>query len=620
MKKIFHLDTKRLESIRKNPALAWDFFPATRIDLWDIPELDTDKGNLWDIDFIPCYSSQFFCVLLRINQTDMKAHDRAYQHGGGFVFQLAETREKNELTDVFTVFGTSPLEEREQLKWSRFFVYYKDIDLVFKRIEDAEIVVEIDKEYTYMLAMVPWYYADPLGPLRTKRIGFNIIVPQPIESENPVQYYSLISGRRIMAEQKLRDYVVYELEDPQPPSSGFEVDYALESKHFSKGEPGSVRFCVNTQGGGEITASIEADDATIATGTFNLSSGVNDLRLGFDTESLGTGRNQLRFNLTATSFEESFDLDVLIIDFDKISEIREKVSKISKQGSDNPKIKESLVAIEWKLELLEGEISALKPHQAPWNIQELIEQLERDMSHVEKGEDLFVRGEQIRLGLKSKQDGSLQPYSMYIPHTFEEGTSGLLVMLHGSGTNDERAMKVAEPLERFDEPGMMIVTPFARGESHLYLPEEAILEIIEVTEKMMDLFAIPKEKIILGGFSMGGLGVLGSFFKRPDLYHNLMLISAAMKIHEGAKLVKDYTAEDFLQKLAQANLVIFHGADDRNVSYADLKQVHERLLELNPDIAIHVAEGVGHQLSPEWGEKIMKFINNVGQARQISFG
>ena len=51
------------------------------------------------------------------------------------------------------------------------------------------------------------------------------------------------------------------------------------------------------------------------------------------------------------------------------------------------------------------------------------------------------------------------------------------------------------------ETKMIIISPLARGESHHYLPEESIQEIIEVTDKMIELFSRPKEKIVLGGYS-----------------------------------------------------------------------------------------------------------------------
>jgi predicted esterase len=609
MNKIFFVDSLQLDRIRESPSRAWDDFPATKIDLWEIPELENDLENLWEIDFIPCYSEQYFCILVRINQTDMKARDRAYQNGGGFVFQLAQIRDNNELSDVFTVFGTSPLEEREQLKWSRFFVYYKDIDLVFKKAEDGVIVVEKDDEYTYMLVMAPWHYADPLGPFLTKSIGFNIIVPQPINAKHPVQYYSLIPGWKIMAEQELRDYVVYDLEDPRPPEDGFEVECSLDNKYHKKGEPITIHLGLNASSDMTLDASVVVNDETVADKELVLSQGMNTLQLEFHTESHQTGRIPVTLNLAG----KSYGMEVLIVDSERIFKIEKRVAELSKQKTNYLQLKESLVTVEWMLELLEKKLQSLKPHQAPWHIQGLIDRLERSMQRVESGESLFVRNEPLKLGMRSELDGTLQPYSLYIPSTFEEGTSGLLIMLHGSGTNDERFLEGIGPLNKYDKTRMMVVAPFARGESHMFIPEESLLDIIEVTEKLMELFSIPQEKIVLGGFSMGGTGVLGAYLKRPDLFQNLMIISGDMKARDNMEIAKDYTTEDSLKQLAQANLIIFHGADDINVNYAELKPVHERLLELNPDIEIHIAEGFGHQMLPDWEEKMMRFIERVNK-------
>ena len=614
MTKIFYLDSKKFKEIKEKPSLAWKLFPATRIDLWEIPGLEVDRDNLWEVDFIPCYTSQYFCIIVRINQTDIEPRDRAYQHGGGFVFQLAQPRANDELTDVFTVFGTSPLEKREKLQWSRFFVYYKDIDLVFTKAEDGETVVEIDNEHTYMLAMAPWNYADPLGPFLTKVIGFNIIVPQPIEAKHPVQDYSLIPGWKIMSEQELRDYVVYELEKPQPPSSGFEIEYKLGNKHYSQGTPGLIRLGVNSSSVDKIDVSIEAEGNVLASKKFRLSKGLNEFSLEFDTSLLNAGRIQLKLILGTSSSQSSHDLELLIINDEKISEMRKKVSMLSEESTYDLKMSESLVTIDWLLESLDEELASLKPHQSPLKVEELIARLERDLRTVESGESLFVMGRQLRLGLQSKQDATLQPYSLYIPPTYEEAISGLIVLLHGSGTNDEQSLRRAGPPEKFDKTRMILVAPLARGVSHYYLPEVSIQEIIEITEKMLEIFSIPQEKVVLVGFSMGGFGVLNTFFHRPDFFRNLVLISGSMKAYEEMEVVKDFTTEESLRELAKTNLIIFHGAEDLNVNYAELKPVHDQLLKLNPEIEIHIAEGVGHQQSPDWEEKMMQFFERIDNA------
>jgi predicted esterase len=611
MNKIFHLSSDEVAEVSKHPSHAWDLYPATKIDLWEIPQLQTDKNNLWDVEFIPCYTSQYFCVLVRIDQTGLESKDRAYQNGGGFVFQLAQPRTDNELTDVFTVFGASPLEKREELQWTRLFVYYKDIDLAFTKVEDGEVVVETDDNHTYMLVMAPWHYAEPLGPFLTKKIGFTIIVPQPIEAEYPCQYYSLIPGWKTMAEQELRDYVVYELEEPETPSSGLEIEFSLGSKHYRQGVPGVVRLAVNSSCTDGIDVTIGLGKRELVAKNFDLSEGLNTFSVEFDTGLLDTGRTQLELNLSTSEVQYSHQLELLIIDNERISKIREKVSRLSQEGSDEMMRRESLVTLEWLLESLYSELDSLKPHQEPQQIENLITRLDEGLRRVESGESLFIKGERLRLGLRSKQDSTLQPYSLYIPPTFEEGKSGLIVLLHGSATDDERTLEKAEPLEKYDKTRMIIVAPLARGESHYYLPDEAIQEIVEITEKMIEMFSVPKKKVVLVGFSMGGFGVLNTFFHRPDLYRNLVLLSGSMKAYEEMEVVKDFTTEESLRQLAKTNLIIFHGSEDLNVRYKELKPVHERLKELNPDIEIHVAEGVGHRQPPEWQEKMIEIFERI---------
>ena len=159
-----------------------------------------------------------------------------------------------------------------------------------------------------------------------------------------------------MAEQELRDYVVYELEAPHPPSSGFEIDCALDSKYYAKGTLGTVRFVINASVANELDALIEVDGKVLTDERFSLSKGLNDLRLGFDTESLDTGRVKLKLSLTAAEFKKELDLEILVIDSERISKISDRVSQLSKQDSDDLKIRESLVTIEWKLDLLQSKI------------------------------------------------------------------------------------------------------------------------------------------------------------------------------------------------------------------------------------------------------------------------
>jgi predicted esterase len=125
---------------------------------------------------------------------------------------------------------------------------------------------------------------------------------------------------------------------------------------------------------------------------------------------------------------------------------------------------------------------------------------------------------------------------------------------------------------------------------------------------MMKLFSIPKEKVVLAGFSMGGFGVINTYFFRPDLYRNLMVICGAFKSFADGP---GWSTDAALPKLATTNLIIFHGDADLNVPYREQKPIHERLKQLNPNVEIVIAKGVGHQEAPEWKEKIVEYLSKV---------
>jgi hypothetical protein len=187
------MSADRLTRIEQQPHVAWELFEPTRLGVY-APRFENseikldgrpDLKNRWHVDFIPCYTHQYFCLLVRIDSTSIVSKDRAYQNGGGFALLLATPKEGNRDTDEFTVFGICPFEKKESLQWSRFFVYYKDVALLFKKSEEAQIVTEKDSLFSYFLVMIPWKLAQPLTPFITEQIGLNFWAAQAIEAEIP---------------------------------------------------------------------------------------------------------------------------------------------------------------------------------------------------------------------------------------------------------------------------------------------------------------------------------------------------------------------------------------------------------------------------------------------------
>ncbi len=620
LRTVFHLSDDKLGKIKHKPHLAWDSFQSTKLNLYALHIEGSDlklcsapeSEASWHVDFLPCYTARYFCLLVRIDSVDIASKDRAYQNGGGFALLLANPKEGNQDTDEFTVFGICPFEERALLQWSRFFVYYKDVDLVFQQSKEAQIVVEKDEHFSYVLVLIPWKLAAPLTPFITKDIGLNLWAAQAIEAEIPVQFHMLLQSDKLIAEQQLRDYAPYELEEPRAPPHEHEITYRLERKHLSLGTSSTMHVAVNSPHKDRIAIRLVIDDTDVAITDIVAAEGLTRHSVRFGTEHLSVGLHHLRLEILGRHLSYCQAMSISIYDPNWLSNMKASISKLAHQNAASMEIAESIVTLEHLLETTVHELEKLKPYSPFDELQKRFDRIQEGISRVTANESLFVRGKPIRMGLRSRQDNTLQPYSLYIPESFNTGQGGLLILLHGSGTTDTAMVGKSPRLAFFERTGMILAAPFARGESHQYLPKEAVEEIVELTEKLMVMFSVPKKKVVLAGFSMGGFGVLNTYFHRPDLYSNLMVFSGSFDLKPFVAQ-PDWSTDAALQKLAATNLIIFHGETDLNVPYEKQKPIHEKLRKLNPHLEIVVTEGVGHEVASEWENKAVMYLNRISK-------
>lgn len=614
---IYYMSAEKIAEMKQQPHIAWELFEPTKLDVY-APRLEKteikldgspDLKNRWHVDFIPGYTHQYFCLLVRIDSTSIVSQDRAYQNGGGFALLLATPKEGNKDTDEFTVFGICPFEKRESLRWSRFFVYYKDVALVFKTSEEAQIITEKDSQFSYTFVMIPWKLAQPLTPFITEQIGLNIWVAQAIKAEIPVQMHALLRSNKLIEEHQTRDYLLYELQEPQQPESESEITHLLENRNLPLGEQGKIWLGLNSPESGHVATRLLIDGTETARMETEISKGINRLNLQFATSFINVGEHQLQLEITGKNLAFSEKISFSMYDLNRIAEMDKRIERLKGREAPNMEMVESTVTLEYLLESARKDLEKLKPYSSFSELQSRLDRIMDGICKVESNKSLFVRAEAIRMGLRSRQDNTLQPYSLYIPETFKPGQMGLMILLHGSGTNDTSMVRNRE-VSFFGRTGMIIAAPFARGESHFYLPKEAMEEIVELTEKLMKMLSVPKEKVVLAGFSMGGFGVVNTYFYKPDLYRNLMVLSGAFDL-KPFLAQPDWSTDEALRKLATTNLIVFHGDADLNMPYEKQKSIHERLRKMNPNVEIVIAEGVGHEFAPEWEKKAMEYLDKI---------
>ncbi len=116
----------------------------------------------------------------------------------------------------------------------------------------------------------------------------------------------------------------------------------------------------------------------------------------------------------------------------------------------------------------------------------------------------------------SKVDGSLEPYTVYVPKDYDEKTARpLVLLLHGSGGDQWEVPQAAANLdgrsvfrgaleEKLQEPKFLYCAPLARGASGY--GQIAEVDLIQMLDEVQRDYRVDPDRVYVMGWSMGGLG------------------------------------------------------------------------------------------------------------------
>ena len=182
--------------------------------------------------------------------------------------------------------------------------------------------------------------------------------------------------------------------------------------------------------------------------------------------------------------------------------------------------------------------------------------------------------------------GRLQPYAIHVPdRPGADGRYGVVLDLHNCrqtynvrlGTDHVRA---------FSEDGYLVVTPESRGDCYWY-HHLAEVDVWEVLADVLRRYPVARDRITLGGTSMGGYGAfrLGSTF--PSLFAGLAPIvpCASVDIAWSGDPVEPASGSHtrvrpLLPSLRNVPVMTWTAAADELCGYANERVLHEDLLAL----------------------------------------
>jgi dienelactone hydrolase len=184
---------------------------------------------------------------------------------------------------------------------------------------------------------------------------------------------------------------------------------------------------------------------------------------------------------------------------------------------------------------------------------------------------------------RSRIDGSLQPYTLYLPESYDSSRAyPLIVALHGYSDND---YTMAAAVARGAPADFVVVAPYGRGDmGYRSTAEEDVLDVLDV---LQGLYNVDPQRIYLMGISMGGMGAWRIGQHYTDRF-------AAVAPFCG------WTGTEYLDNLRNTPVLVVHGDSDNTVSVEMEGRAVAALRLKGAPVTYYELPGVGHDAWGAW--------------------
>jgi len=578
------------------------FLPqAPRIDGVLDPDLESlprrEFSRVWKTDpdnpvaaahYRLAYGTRFFYVYIETEADRLTYRDRAYQNGDGFSVVIAAPRPDDEPTEEFYVLSCSAVNQ-PGLEWTRRVFWYYNVDHIFLPTSDETRLEfrEGDGEIRFEL-ILPWRDVHPYHPWISEGVGFNLrfvkaigerdkneykVIPGTIGSENSPRWYGRLEFQEPRVEGEQQTFVSTTRGNVQQGEAIRAVAVTAAS------QPTHERVTVNVDPeGGESSDTIHAEyecAGGVTRHEFEVIPGhwpPDDYTLRWKSE-WGTGGGELQVTVLPR-----FDA----------AEMKDRLLRCIEILSPG-----SYTTLEFNIERLGRLLADLPPYEVASYERAVAVRVAELLDESARGQDPHAtRTGLFRRSFRSTIDNTLQPYCVRVPDDYDpRKTYPLLVFLHGSASTETDIAGFP-----FLSPGGVIeMGPFGRGPSNGFATEEAQTDIAEAIDDAIANYPIDTHAILLTGFSMGGYGVYRTFWETPEKFRALAVLSGGPNFGRGSV---DFLEED-LGVFRSVPVFIYHGEQDRNVSYERAVQMVERLGAAGAQVEFHSDPDRGHEAPPD---------------------
>ncbi len=507
---------------------------------------------------------------------------RAWRYGDGFMLTVGSAGEGS-ATRRFTTFGFpyAPKGEDRISLVNRNGSYFPKVDISDIRFAS----VEVEKQIRYEAA-IPWRHLVPFLPLTHRAWGINLTYVDRDEGSGRFRVQLVADADPDSEQTDWRRVQIARLQPLTQGSircqAGFPRKAALagDTLDLALGcllppSEASYRVVVTLTAGERVVAKTEIPKT-------RLSGGWRIFRPALALPGSASGDHEVQMLLEVEASEGPKDAFVaaasLYVGGLELRDLTLQLRRaVSKAGPKHPLLATAEIRLHWIREVFRNACPAANSKQLKRWVAQARMLLHR-ISNDQRGWDPLDRV--FRFAHRSAVDGTLQPYSVYVPKAYDPTSPPpLLVTLHGSGVDERGTIRRAA--RDYQSTGWLVVAPQARGLSDFYLGSSG-QDVLEVMDHLSSFLPYDKKRVYLEGFSMGGYGAWRLGLLYPERFARVAVLSGCVRARRGDGNPIS-TLLDRLRNRPRTGpeFLVIHGALDRSVNIQPVRLLIEHLKRLH---------------------------------------
>ncbi len=553
--------------------------------------IKTAEGNpTVEASYRLAYGADFLYLYLEWPAEQIVYRDRGYQNGDGFILVLAMPRPENAPTEEFYVLGFSAQDDPAN-NWAKQIVWYYNVDTILSMLSPAvQLAWDVQDGRAAFELLLPWKDVYPYHPWFYDAIGFNLVFVEAV-GKKEANYYFALQDDNLGAEGAPRIYLPLNFAAPRLERGGQAALYL--DRHCQAGETVRARLALLAAGSGEASVQVAigpGEGGVLFSERVSLPHSVGLVIHEHDLNTATLPPGGYRIQWRDRGHGQGGEIGLTVLPSLELGQFAERLLGVEERISAS-----SCSTLRFQLEEIGRRLERVKPYETCGEVNFSLARWLEDVVAAAAGQDrLAAKTGVFRRAFRSKIDGTLQPYSVYVPADYDPTKRHpLLVMLHGSGMTEQGTL---ESIQAMVPQGWLAIAPYGRGMSHYYCPPEAQQDIQEALADAARSYAIDLSRVVLAGFSMGGYGAYRTYYETPDRYRALAVFAGPVRLNPdwGVTSAPDFGQDEVVQTLTTVPLFIWHGRQDHNVPIDGTLALVEKLQALGAPVELYVEENVGH--------------------------